>query len=238
MALPQLTRDSTWFPPPDQALREPNGLLAFGGNLSAPRLLAAYRSGIFPWYQAGQPILWWSPDPRAVLAPGALHLSRSLRKTLRRGDFRVTFDTAFADVIRGCALPSANRSDTWITPAMQEGYAALHELGYAHSVECWHDGELVGGLYGVALGRIFFGESMFSRMRDASKVALAHLCARLQTWGFELIDCQVGNPHTFSMGAREMRRGDFIALLETLTAADVPTNGRRWQLAEEDLRLP
>lgn len=238
VALPQLARDSIWFPDPSQALQEPNGLLAFGGDLSAPRLLAAYRSGIFPWYQAGQPILWWSPDPRAVLDPAAVHLSRSLRRTLRRGHFRVTFDTAFAEVIRCCALPTAARGDTWITPAMQNAYVALHELGYAHSVECWQDGQLVGGLYGVALGGIFFGESMFARVSDASKVALAHLCARHRDLGFVMIDCQVGNPHTFSMGARELRRDDFITLLETLTTEPSGAPPRRWRPVEEDLQLP
>lgn len=233
VALPQLASDSIWFPDPSLALREPNGLLAFGGDLTPPRLLAAYQRGIFPWFQAGQPILWWAPDPRAVLVPSAIHLSRSLRKTLRQQRFQVTFDTAFAEVVHGCALPSADRPDTWITPAMLQAYAQLHELGYAHSVECWQEGELAGGLYGVALGRIFFGESMFSRRSDASKVALAHLCEQLVAWGFELIDCQVGNSHTFSMGAREIRRDEFMALLEPGVVADLPVNGRLWRQSQE-----
>jgi len=208
-----------WIPrdaPPDAfpelcfALSEPNGLLAAGGDLEPQRLLVAYRRGIFPWFSEGQPVLWWSPDPRAVLLPQEIKVSRSLRKTLRRGIFQITQDTAFGDVIRGCASPRPNDMGTWITEEMVEAYCRLHSMGYAHSVECWHEGELVGGLYGVALGQVFFGESMFSRMSDASKVALV----RLRELGFELIDCQVPNDHLASLGAREIPREDFTRLLD------------------------
>ena len=200
----------TAFPPVDRALREPNGLLAAGGDLSPARLLNAYRAGIFPWYSEGQPILWWSPDPRAVLFPNDLKISRSLRKTIRRREFHVTTDTVFRRVVAGCAAPRGDDSGTWITEAMSEAYCRLHSLGYAHSVECWQGSELVGGLYGVALGRVFFGESMFSRVSDASKVALVYL----RDLHFELIDCQIPNDHLSRLGARGLGRRDFVALLE------------------------
>ncbi|MDX9874875.1 MAG: leucyl/phenylalanyl-tRNA--protein transferase [Spongiibacteraceae bacterium] len=226
VVLPQLDHSSLWFPAAEEALAEPNGLLAWGGDLRPPRLLAAYRHGIFPWFEEGQPILWWSPDPRAVLTPRQLHISRSLRRTLRRGRFQITFDRAFTAVMRGCA----GRAETWIGPAMVDAYMTLHELGHAHSVECWRDGELVGGLYGVALGRAFFGESMFSRATDASKVALVHLCGQLEEWGFAMIDCQVSNPHTLSLGARELPRQQFLQRLRDLTAQELSVNGQRWTL--------
>jgi leucyl/phenylalanyl-tRNA---protein transferase len=202
------------FPPVEYALRDPDGLLAIGGDLSPGRLLRAYRQGIFPWYGPGQPILWWSPDPRMVLEPTALKLSRSLRKSLRKGLFTVTLDEAFAAVMRGCAEPRADAQGTWITSDMERAYLRLHELGHAHSVEAWQDGELAGGLYGVALGRVFFGESMFTRRTDASKVAFVHLVRQLQAWGFVLIDCQVHTGHLASLGAAPIPRTRFSALLE------------------------
>lgn len=197
------------FPPVDYALRDPDGLLAIGGDLRPERLLRAYRQGIFPWYSAGQPILWWSPDPRMVLEPAALKISRSLRKTLRRHPYRITLDEAFTAVMQGCAEPRADAQGTWITAEMQRAYERLHELGYAHSAEAWQDGELVGGLYGVALGRVFFGESMFTRRSDASKAAFVHLVRQLQAWEFTLIDCQVHTGHLASLGAAPIPRRTF-----------------------------
>jgi leucyl/phenylalanyl-tRNA--protein transferase len=190
-------------------MSEPNGLLAAGGDLSPRRLLEAYRRGIFPWFSEGDPILWWSPDPRMVLAPAELKVSRSLAKTLRNKPYEVRFDTAFDAVIRACAAPREGEPGTWITAEMRAAYDRLHRLGYAHSVETWIDGELAGGLYGVAIGRMFYGESMFSRARDASKIALAHLARRLQEAGFELIDCQMRTEHLASLGAREIPRAAF-----------------------------
>jgi leucyl/phenylalanyl-tRNA--protein transferase len=210
------------FPSVDRALRRPNGLLAAGGDLSPQRLLAAYRRGIFPWYSAGEPILWWSPDPRTVLRPEALHVGRNLRKTLRRDAFRITADTAFAEVVDGCSAPRPGQAGTWITDEMRAAYLRLHALGYAHSVESWRDGELVGGLYGVALGRMFFGESMFSRASDASKVAFVHLVRQLEAWRFPLIDCQMRTPLLAAFGAREMPRSAFTRqVAELVNYADV-----------------
>ena len=211
------------FPPVE--LASPEGLLAVGGDLRAARLLEAYRCGIFPWYNEGQPILWWSPDPRAVLFPPKLKISRSLRNTLRRGVYAVTLDTRFRAVIEACAAPrpKSPAGGTWITPEMLDAYTRLHELGYAHSVEAWRAGELVGGLYGVALGGVFFGESMFARAPDASKVAFAHLVRQLEKWGFTLIDCQLPSAHLFSLGAEEIRRRAFLGLL----AAGLATPERR-----------
>lgn len=199
------------FPPLSRALREPNGLLAAGGDLAPDRLLAAYRQGIFPWYCEGEPILWWSPDPRMVLFPAELRISRSLGKRLRRGGYEVRLDTAFPQVIRACAAPRAPGSGTWITPEMRDAYVELHRLGYAHSVETWVDGRLAGGLYGVALGRVFYGESMFAKVTDASKIALAHLGRYLVHRGFAVIDCQMATSHLASLGAREIPRAEFVA---------------------------
>jgi leucyl/phenylalanyl-tRNA---protein transferase len=214
------------FPDPRRALREPDGLLAVGGDLAPARLLAAYRRGIFPWYESGQPILWWSPDPRAVLLPSELKVSASLRKTLRSRALRVSFDTAFARVIDGCAALRPHQRGTWLTPQMRAAYARLHELGYAHSVETWHEGELVGGLYGVALGRVFFGESMYIARRDASKVALCHLVEAARTRGLELIDCQVHSAHLASLGSRTLPRAEFLAWIERLCADARPQSWR------------
>lgn len=214
------------FPPVDKALAEPNGLLAAGGELSPPWLLEAYRHGIFPWFSAGEPILWWSPDPRLVLVPGEIRITRSLRKTLRTGRFDVRLDTAFARVMAECAAPREPGGGTWITAEMQAAYIRMHELGHAHSVECWQDGALVGGLYGMALGRAFFGESMFSRVSDASKVALAHLARFLEKQGCAVIDCQMTTPHLLSMGAKEIPRRVFSAGLAQWTRQTAPP--QRW----------
>ena len=208
------------FPPLATALSEPNGLLAVGGDLAPERLLAAYRRGIFPWYSPGEPILWWSPDPRMVLFPAEFKVSRSLGRTLRRGGYEVCLDTAFARVIAACAqTPRRGQHGTWIVPEMQAAYRRLHELGLAHSVETWVDGELVGGLYGIALGRMFYGESMFSWRSDASKIAVAHLARYLERLGFGMVDCQMHTTHLASLGAREIPRDDFIARLDALVAA-------------------
>jgi leucyl/phenylalanyl-tRNA--protein transferase len=204
------------FPPVSDALTEPNGLLAAGGDLSPERLLAAYRKGIFPWYQEGQPILWWSPDPRAVLKPDGLRVSRSLRRSLRKRRFAFRVDTEFAAVVAGCAEPRHYGGGTWITPDMAEAYIRLHRLGWAHSFETWQDETLVGGLYGVAIGGVFFGESMFTRVTDASKVALVHAVDFLRSHGTRLIDCQVASAHTRSLGAVDMPRAEFLSLIAQL----------------------
>ncbi|MCQ4309143.1 leucyl/phenylalanyl-tRNA--protein transferase [Pseudomonas stutzeri] len=221
-----LQRDDLSFPPLEKALREPNGLLAAGGDLSPERLLAAYRHGCFPWYQDGQPVLWWSPDPRTVLYPKELHISRSLRKKLRQGIFSVTFDRAFREVIEGCAAPRSYADGTWITATMQNAYMRLHQLGIAHSVEVWQDQQLVGGLYGLAIGRLFFGESMFSRATDASKIGFVALVERLQDWGFKMIDCQMPTQHLASFGARPISREAFA---ETLAKYLDEPSSARWE---------
>lgn len=215
------------FPPVTTALAEPNGLLAAGGDLSPEWLLAAYRLGIFPWYIAGEPILWWSPDPRMVLLPTELKISRSLGRALRQGNYEVRFDTAFDAVVAACAgTPRDGQTGTWITLAMQAAYRRLHELGHAHSVETWIDNKLAGGLYGVALGRVFYGESMFTHRSDASKIALAHLCEHLKRLEFGIIDCQMETTHLASLGARPIPRSDFTALLRRLATADFDSPGR------------
>ncbi|CRI65821.1 Leucyl/phenylalanyl-tRNA--protein transferase (L/F-transferase) (Leucyltransferase) (Phenyalanyltransferase) [Thiocapsa sp. KS1] len=232
-------RDRSAFPDVRHALREPNGLLAFGGDLSPERLENAYRRGIFPWFSEGDPILWWSPDPRTVLFPDRMRLSRSLRKRLRRQTFKVTMDRNFGGVIRGCAAPRDALGGTWILPEMVMAYEALHRRGVAHSVEVWQDDALVGGLYGVAVGCAFFGESMFSRASDASKVALVHLCERLTRWGFGLIDCQMRTEHLVSLGAVEIPRGDLVRRLEILCRQPGPGVGtaRTWDDGLEHLPL-
>ena len=217
---------ATSFPPLELALTEPNGLLCAGGDLSPQRILRAYSRGIFPWYAKGEPILWWSPDPRMVLHPPEFKVSRSLRRTLRRGAYEVRLDSDFPAVIRACAKSRRRgQHGTWITAEMQSAYCTLHELGFAHSVETWVDETLVGGLYGIAIGKMFYGESMFSHATDASKIALAHLARFLDWRGFDLIDCQMNTPHLASLGAREIPRGEFISRLQTLTAIP-PLNGR------------
>jgi leucyl/phenylalanyl-tRNA--protein transferase len=206
--IPWLDADDP-FPAVHTALREPNGLLCAGADLSPGRLLRAYSQGIFPWFNEGEPILWWSPHPRMVLFPQELRISKSLAKTLRRGVFEVRLDTAFGRVMEECAGPRRTQQGTWISPAMRQAYGRLFDLGHAHSVEAWRDGSLVGGLYGVALGRVFFGESMFSRETDASKVALSHLVRHIQAAGFAMIDCQMATKHLASLGAREIPRTEF-----------------------------
>jgi len=219
--------DEPIFPPPDYA--DASGLLAVGGDLSSERLLEAYRIGIFPWYSDDQPILWWSPDPRLVLKLDEFKVSRSLRKTLRKGVFKVTFDRAFEEVIRACAsAPREHQKGTWITREMEEAYIKLHGLGYAHSVEAWYGEELAGGLYGVSLGKAFFGESMFHRKTDASKVALAVLVKKLSDWKFHFIDAQMTTEHLLGLGATEMSRRIFLRRLQS--ALRHPTKRGKWRI--------
>lgn len=213
--IPWLEADDP-FPPVVTALEEPNGLLAAGADLTPARLIDAYRHGIFPWYSRGEPILWWSPDPRMVLVPRAIRISRSLAKTLKNRGFDVRFDTAFRQVMRACAAPRDGQSGTWITREMIDAYCRLHQMGIAHSVETWLDDKLVGGLYGIAIGAMFYGESMFARERDASKVALVHLTRHLDQQDYRLIDCQMATAHLASMGAREIPRAEFLRHLEEL----------------------
>ena len=208
-----LAPDSYLFPNPANALDEPEGLLAAGGDLTPERILCAYRLGIFPWFNPGDPILWWSPNPRTVIFPAQLHISRSLRKWLRRDIYQVTFDQAFEQVMRACAAPRTYANDTWISEEIVAAYNELHRRGYAHSIEVWRSGVLVGGLYGMAMGKVFFGESMFSCADNASKIGLAHLVQLLRAWHFELIDCQVANEHLFSLGATEIPRSEFQQML-------------------------
>jgi len=217
--LPFLDPQHPIFPDPATALDYPDGLLAAGGNLSVDTLLKAYRQGIFPWYEQGQPILWWSPNPRAVIVPEQIHISKSLAKTLRRGGYRVTTDQAFAAVIKACAEPRPEHLDrpgenhTWISAEMIAAYIHLYDAGHAHSVEYWLDDQLCGGLYGLAIGNVFCGESMFSRASNASKIAFSHLAKGLEEAGFVLIDCQIENEHLNSLGAQNMAREDFRAIL-------------------------
>lgn len=219
------------FPSVDTALLDPNGLLAAGGDLTPARLLDAYRRGIFPWSADDEPILWWSPDPRMVLYVQELHVSRSLRKRIRSGAMTVTVDRAFPDVVSGCADPRPDGEGTWITPAITRAYGELFRLGHAHSIETWIGDDLVGGLYGVSMGRMFYGESMFARESDASKIALAFLVRQLQRWDFELIDCQMSTAHLASLGAREIPRRDFVARVEAL--ADLPAVATPWKLDDD-----
>ena len=208
------------FPPAEQALDYPPGLLAAGGDLSPTRLLNAYRHGIFPWYSEDEPILWWSPAPRCVLYPQNIHVSRRLRRRYNQGRFSLSADRAFERVIHACAAPRHDHDGTWITEEMLAAYVQLHDLGVAHSVEAWVDGELAGGIYGLALGRVFFGESMFSKYEDASKIALVTLCRQLRQWNFSLLDCQISNPHLVSMGATEITRVEFDRHLKNTNAPD------------------
>lgn len=227
------TDDNQPFPALETALEEPNGLLAAGGSLRPARLLNAYRAGVFPWFSGDQPILWWSPNPRLVLKPSELHLSKSFQKFLRKKMFHCTFDHSFLDVIRACAGPrviGANEEEpgTWITDSMQESYLELHKMGYAHSVEVWDEKTLVGGLYGLSIGRFFFGESMFSLKTNASKTGFAFLCQQLQDWGYQYIDCQVETDHLISLGAYEIHREYFKQLLDE--NCDYPPEEKAWEL--------
>ncbi|MEN3110280.1 leucyl/phenylalanyl-tRNA--protein transferase [Uliginosibacterium paludis] len=225
--IPCLRPDQTpHFPSVHRALRDPDGLLAAGGSLSPDWILTAYRHGIFPWFSAEDPILWWSPDPRMVLVPGEERITASLRKTLRRGHYEIRCDTAFADVMDACAAPRAGASGTWIVEEMRTAYCRLHELGWAHSVETWMDGELVGGLYGMAIGRAFFGESMFHRRTDASKIAFAHLARLLARENYAILDCQMSTGHLASLGAVEVSRSHFVAGLSVWTRHATPG---RWR---------
>lgn len=225
------------FPAVEQANED--GLLAAGGDLSTQRLINAYIQGIFPWFNKNEPLLWWSPDPRMVLLLSDIKISKSLKKTLRNTNMTVTFDRAFDQVIMACAKPRPSQpldseNTTWIHPEMISAYSRLHQLGYAHSVECWQDGDLVGGLYGIAIGKVFFGESMFSRINDSSKIALITLCQQLNRWGFSMIDCQVYSAHLASLGATEIARNDFINRLKHLCTQ--PNNITTWQI-DDDLPM-
>jgi leucyl/phenylalanyl-tRNA--protein transferase len=219
------------FPPVATALREPDGLLAAGADLSETRLIDAYSKGIFPWFSEGQPLLWWSPDPRMVLFPPELRISRSLVKRLRRRDYEIRTDTCFETVMRACAAPRAGQDGTWITTDMIAAYSALNRRGIAHSVETWIGGELAGGLYGIALGRMFYGESMFARAADASKLALAHLVRQLQRLDFGMIDCQMKTAHLASFGAREIPRSEFMLKLQELV--NYPMQSGEWRIDDD-----
>jgi leucyl/phenylalanyl-tRNA--protein transferase len=221
------------FPAPHLAMRNPNGLLAIGGDLSVTRLVRAYSQGIFPWYNPDEPILWWCPDPRAILVPSEFHTSRSLARRMRKRDFAVTLNRAFARVLDSCAAPRARSRGTWLGPEMKQAYLDLHDRGYAQSVEVWRQGRLIGGLYGVSQGRAFFGESMFSRDDDGSKIAMHYLCRQLALWDFRLIDCQIASAHLATLGAIELPRDAFLALLRDALAAGGPAG--RWQF---DMAVP
>jgi len=219
------------FPPVESALAQPNGLLAAGGDLGPARLIEAYRHGIFPWYNEGQPVLWWSPDPRMVLPPTEIRITRSLAKVLRNRQHEIRVDSAFRAVMQACAEPRAEQEGTWISQDMINAYCQLHEQGMAHSVETWIDGELAGGLYGIEIGHMFFGESMFRRATDASKIALVYLARRLARRGSGLIDCQMHTPHLASMGAREIPRETFMRRLGELV--NYPQKPALWTVDEE-----
>lgn len=229
--IPWLDLSELDFPKTYNALKEPNGLLAVGGDLSTNRIIAAYRQGIFPWYEEDQPILWWSPSPRVVLFPDKIHISRSLAKTIRRREFQVTCDQAFAQVINHCAkTPRGDQLGTWITNDMNCAYNRLYNQGVAHSIEVWKNNQLVGGLYGLAIGKIFFGESMFSLCSNASKIAFVTLAQQLETWGFAMIDCQVSNPHLLTLGAQEIDRLQFEALLKNYIDEQGPNSwDKEWR---------
>ncbi len=224
MPVYQLLDDIPLFPPHNGA--EPEGLLAVGGDLSIERLLSAYQQGIFPWYEDGQPILWWSPDPRLIIEPKNFKVSRSLRKVLKKQIFQVKTDTVFPQVIEACGGPRRSGQGTWITADIKAAYTELHELGYAHSVESWYEGELVGGLYGIFMGKCFFGESMFAKKTDASKVAFASLVEQMKVWGVEMIDCQVTSSHLLSLGAHEIPRQEFLQRLKFATQIQTPP--KKW----------
>ncbi len=223
--IPWLHPHNFQFPNPSDALSEPNGLLAAGGDLSPSRLIKAYQNGIFPWFNEDDPILWWSPDPRCILHPDKIHISKSMKKVIRKGDFSFTFDHAFSDVIEACAGTRQETTGTWISPEIQAAYLKLHHLGVAHSVEVWREGSLIGGLYGLAMGKLFFGESMFSYQENASKIAFIALSRQLLEWGYPLIDCQIHNPHLQSLGAEHIPRSVFLDYIKSHIHQD---RGHEW----------
>jgi len=233
--LPELDKSDFSFPIVNTALKDPDGLLAFGGDLSPKRLIKAYQQGIFPWFEQEQPILWWSPSQRMVIKPGEMHISRSLKKSLRRAQVKFTINTAFAQVILACAQPRNYSQDTWINIRMQRAYQKLHELGYAHSVEVWQDGILAGGLYGLSIGNIFCGESMFHSCTDASKFAFIALQQHLLSINYQLIDCQLHNPHLESLGAVEVPRNNFIEILQQ--HAETQPNPEHWHAQDITINL-
>ncbi len=229
MEIPWLDTEQFSFPNINTALDEPNGLLAVGGDLSSERLICAYQAGVFPWYEEGQPLMWWSPNPRCVLFPSRVHISRSMRRLLRADRYDIRCDTAFSAVIEQCSAPRSYTDGTWITTAMKQAYVDLHNQGIAHSIEVWENDQLQGGLYGLAIGRVFFGESMFSNVANASKLALVSLCRQLEQWGYPIIDCQVDNPHLRSMGAEMLARdqfADYLSRFATGGGQDEP-----WQIS-------
>ncbi len=230
-----LINENDDFPDVELANSEPNGLLATGGDLSVERLLSAYQQGIFPWYSEGEPILWWSPDPRSVLYPHRLKVSRSLRKEIKKQPLQITFDQAFDQVITLCAAPRRQDPNTWITNEMKQAYLRLYDAGYAHSVEAWKEDTLVGGLYGVAIGKVFFGESMFTRVPNASKIAFVYLVRQLQQWGYHFIDCQIKSQHLDSLGATDIPRRQFIAALQRYCVE--PHTGAHEQASAWDMEL-
>ncbi len=236
----QCSKSGYIFPPTSEALDDPNGLLAFGGNLSAATLITAYKRGIFPWYSEGDPILWWSPNPRTVFTPGDIHVSRKLGSQIRKADFAITLDHAFEQVINHCSEPRKQSADTWLIPEMRDAYINLHHQGFAHSIEIWQRGKLVAGLYGMALGKVFFGESMFSHVSNMSKIALYSLSEQLRLWGYALIDAQVASPHLFTMGAREIPRPEFEEIL--LNSIPEPPLPDKWlysdSLPSSNIHLP
>lgn len=225
-----LTTQNTRFPSPDRALNDPNGLLAIGGDLTVERLIEAYYQGIFPWFNHEDPILWWSPDPRAIFIPGEIHVSKSLKKTIKKNAWKVTINQDFANVVRGCAAPREKQDGTWITSDIFNAYLALHHTKIAHSIEVWQQNQLIGGLYGVAIGQVFCGESMFHSKTNASKLALIALEQHILRWGFKLIDAQIINPHLTSLGAKEIPRNDFIRLITDFR--DKTINPNCWQTQE------
>jgi leucyl/phenylalanyl-tRNA--protein transferase len=242
MRLPWLDSNQLDFPDTSLAMAEPNGLLAAGGQLNKEWLLTAYSKGIFPWFNEGDPILWWSPSPRMVLFPDQLHISRSLKKALKKQDYQVTINKSFSQVMLECAAPRKSIEEdpgTWITDEMLNAYIALHKLGFAHSIEVWRGNDLVGGLYGVAIGKVFFGESMFSRATNGSKIGFTHLVEWLKQWQYELIDCQIYNDHLSSLGAIEIDRRDFELIIHKNAAKHLPhtlnnvgSNDEQWQPRE------
>ncbi len=234
-SLSYLNQDQQGFPPPEQALSDPNGLLAVGGDLQPERLLNAYYNGIFPWFNQDDPILWWSPDPRAVFAPGNLRISRSLVKYLKKQSWTFSINKQFTAVIQGCAAPRAKQEETWISDDIQQAYLSLHQQGHAHSIEVWEDNVLIGGLYGLAIGQVFCGESMFHLRTNASKAAMIVLQQHLLRCGFKLIDAQVENPHLDSLGAKSIKRKDFLTLLKHLRDGDV--NPDSWLTTEVPIEL-